>query len=303
MRRVKRFVSTGAVILCFAAGAAWVPSAKADISLNDGIFGDSATIASNDAITSFQVGIPAANTQQLGLQQFYYRVGNGPITSFGSLSWTLNTPYAPGDYSVGTATTTIPDQLIGLKTTYTLQGPALTIDMKLTAPTSGTPITLSIFQLSALNLDSAGRATSTSNVINGNRIDVNNGIDTAYFETTSASIPIGPGLDLLTSNTPAYQVGVNTSLFANLDGGGNTPAANLNNNGSYSGGNAEFAFEWTFPLNPGSGSDPGTTAVLDFSENFDQFVGVPEPTTNMLSLLGLAILGGATLSRRPRRMA
>jgi hypothetical protein len=306
-------LTTGTAALALVLSLACVPSAHAasfPVTLQYKIFSTttSAQIQSTSEINSFNAWFNGGPVQELGLQQYYYRIGNGSIVPFSNLIWTASQTQT----NAATLTASVGSQF-NISSTYTVAHNQITAAVTLTGLSGATGADLSIFQLRTLDLNNAALPQTTlAELDQANQLTVTDQTTTNMTDTTTANVPTGPGYALQQPTAPtAFQVGQDTSLFANLDLTGTpTNNADLNNTNYYQGINSEYAFEWTFPL---TASGAGNQAVLTFTQQFSTYTAppapfapagpVPEPGVAVLSLLSLGTLAGVAASRRARREA
>jgi len=213
----------------------------------------------------------------LAKQWFWYRVGgSGPEASIDAIGAPTSVTVSDGDGD------NLNDRAV-LKYAYTAGNFRITVDQMLTGGTAGsgvsdisvvikitnlgnTKMDFHLFQLCDLDLDAAGDTVAISG---GNTADQSGGMSLASESVVT---------------TPSHHaVGLDGSLLTALN---DASATTLDDSNGPVTGNAQWAFQWDFSINPGS------TAIVS-----KDLTVVPEPATMVLLALG----GLVTFRRRNRK--
>ena len=227
---------------------------------------------SGAGMTSWKVG----GQEQLGQQSYWYGIGNGPEAPISAISAPAVSGVVP---PLGKLTVSYANLDYSVKVAYVLTGGnsgsgRSSLSQQITiANTTANSLDFHFFQYSDFNL---------LNTASGQSIDL--------FSGPSTAIQVAGPFGLTNGVTPSVshrEAATDGHILASLVAGG--PTTLIDNSGIAAGpGNANYAFEWDFII------DPNSTA--DIISSLTQ-IQVPEPAIPALIILGLA---GLTIRRRCR---
>jgi hypothetical protein len=233
---------------------------------------------------------------------------NASLTFIGKSS-SSNNPANPSDFSPTTLTTIYNESAgVQFKMQYLLTGGSAgsgtsNLRAQLTASLTNGATSANVIVYEYVDPNLAGTAlgdtvTPSASDPGGTVGQTEDG--TIYGETARVQQP-GPNQTLLNGEPNHRQAGAQATLLTDFNGGiipNDTPAGGV----STGPGDEAYAYSYNLAL---VANQPwqSLTITLDRTIRQQAATAVPEPATTMLSLLGMASLGGCLLGRRSRKAA
>jgi MYXO-CTERM domain-containing protein len=280
-QRTSQFLTHG-VAVAAVMGSASLASAVALVDGNSVLIVDSSSSSGANVWT-------VDDQDQLLTQWFWYRVGG---VGAGTQEYSIDT-LSPAVVSGGgdSATIAYSGALFDVSVTYTLaggswgSGNALLNEDILIKNTSGAALDLQFFQYSDFDL---GGTKGDDNVILS---PANSPFELAY--QWDSTVGLSEGIVTVNPYASRGDTGLAPNIYNDLQDGGITDLSTTTSGLPLGPDDVEFAFQWDLSL---ASSGPDSEVLISKIKSLT-LTPVPEPTTAVLSLLGLALLA----VRRTRR--